>query len=227
MAHLVLGRLLESLSGSEAADLGVAILAALESSLTKTIPNEVENPEEPLNPIYLQAIYTKSENPMTLTRATASLMASFTKLARSDITVNWFAKSVHRTLATTLYKHANSVILPAALAKNLLRTLFASLREDALVFFASVWTDVDQKMALRVAALRHATAFVKAYALGTDFQMVLPSILVAFTSTNGAVREAAVALLKVVNRSASNETKNYYAIDTFYGESTSKPCDLI
>jgi U3 small nucleolar RNA-associated protein 10 len=221
MAYLVLGRLLETLPGTHTVELGVDVLSAIDDSARKMTLHDLSNSEEPLSDIYLRAIFTKSDDPKTTARATISLMSSFCKLSRPDTgSINWFSKSSQSTLATTLYRHANSDTLPPALARSLLRSLFASLREDALVFFASVWTDVDQLAALRVAALRHATAFVKAYALGTDFQMVLPSILVAFTSSNGAIREAAVALLKVVNRSASNETKNYYAIDTFYGEST-------
>jgi U3 small nucleolar RNA-associated protein 10 len=220
MAHLVIGRLLETLPGTQIAEFGVAVLPALEG-MPKSILSDVENPEDPLSETYLRAIYAKTDDSRTQARATVSLFASFCKLARPDTTsINWFSESPQATLAATLYRHANSDVLPATLAKNLLRSLLGSLREDALVFFASVWTDVNQLTGLKVAALRHATAFVKSYALGTDFQMVLPSILVAFTAANGGVRDAAVALLKVVNRSASNETKTYYAIDTFYGEST-------
>jgi U3 small nucleolar RNA-associated protein 10 len=227
MAHLVVGRLLETLSGNQTADFGVAVLSALDGSRQSSL-RDVEDPENPLSEMYLRTIYTKPDEPKTFARATVSVFASFCKLARPDsTTVNWFAKSSQSTLAATLYRHANSDILPSVLAKNLLRSLLGSLREDALVFFASVWTDVHQLTGLKVAALRHATAFVKAYSLGTDFQMVLPSILVAFTSTNGGVRDAAVALLKVVNRSASNETKTYYAIDTFYGKSTGKSFSIL
>jgi len=222
MAHLVIGRLLETLPGDQTVDLGIAVLTAIDNSLRSTL-HDLDYSEESLSETYLRSIYNKTDDPKTMSRATISLMASFCKTSRPDVgTVNWFSKSAQSTFATTLYRHANSDALPQALARNLLRSLFASLREDALVFFASVWTDVDQLAGLKVAALRHATAFVKAYALGTDFQMVLPSILVAFTSSNGAMREAAVALLRLVNRSASNETKNYYAIDTFYGESTGR-----
>ena len=220
MAHLVVGRVLETLPGTQTAEFGVAVLSALDGVRKSTL-HDVENPEDPLSETYLRAIYKKPDEPKTLARATVSVFASFCKLARPEAAaVNWFAKSSQSTLATSLYRHANSDILPSVLAKNLLRSLLGSLREDALVFFASVWTDINQVTGLKIAALRHATAFVKSYSLGTDFQMVLPSILVAFTSTNGGVRDAAVALLKVVNRSASNETKSYYAIDTFYGKST-------
>jgi len=222
MAHLVIGRLLETVSGPSAVELNVAVLSALDGMRKSTL-NDIENPEEPLSDRYLRAIYTKPDEPKTHAQATVSLFASFCKITRpSSSAVNWFSKSSLSTLATTLYRHANSDVLPPTLAKSLLRSLLGSLREDALVFFASIWTDVNQVTGLKIAALRHATAFVKSYALGTDFQMVLPSILVAFTSSSGGIREAAVALLKVVNRSASNETKSYYAIDTFYAESTGK-----
>ena len=211
---------METLPGIQTAEFGVAVLSALDGVRKSTL-HDVENPEDPLSEMYLRTIYKKPDEPKTLARATVSVFASFCKLSRPEsATVNWFAKSTQSALATTLYRHANSDVLPSILAKNLLRSLLGSLREDALVFFASVWTDVHQLTGLKVAALRHATAFVKSYTLGTDFQMVLPSILVAFTSTNAGVRDAAVGLLKVVNRSASNETKTYYAIDTFYGKST-------
>lgn len=180
---------------------------------------DIEESENSLSPLYLRAVYAKPDDLRTTSRAIVSLMASFCKFGKSsELSINWFAESPYKPLATSLYGHANSDILPPSLAKSLLRSLFATLREDALVFFASIWTDASQQSALQVAALRHATAFVKSYSVGTDFQMVVPSLLVAFTSQHKAVRDAASGLIKVINASASNETKSYYAIDTFYGK---------
>lgn len=174
-----------------------------------------------MSPAYLQAISAKTDEAQTSRMATISLVSSFCTFRRpSDARVDWFGTSDFKTLSTILYRHANSDALPPTLARKLLQHLFAVLREDTLTFLACVWTDINTAEPLRVAALRHACAFAKSYALGTDFQMVVPSVLVAFTAKNQAIREAAVALLKVVNRSASNETKNYYALDTFYGDQT-------
>lgn len=219
MAYLVVGRLLESLSGDKATALGVAVLSAIDKSLRITKLNDIEESENSLSPLFLRAIYAKPDDLRTASRTIVSLMAAFCKRSKSsDNVINWFAESSHKTLTTLLYGHANSDTLPPPLAKNLLRSLLATLREDALVFFASIWTDAAQHSALQVAALRHATAFVRSYSVGTDFQMALPSVLVAFTSAHKAVRDAAIGLMKVINRSASEETKIYYAIDTFYGK---------
>lgn len=220
-AHLILAVLLKRLDRynvDEAVGLGVAILAATDKALQNTALRSIEGAGDPMSSAFLGAIYSKPDDAQTARRATVSLLAAFREIRKlSAERMDWFAKSDGRSLATALYRHANSDALPPVLARTLLQRLFTILREEALTFFASVWTDVEVATPLGVAALRHASAFVKSYALGTDFQMVVPSILVAFTSTNEAVRESAVALLKVVNRSASNETKNYYALDTFYG----------
>lgn len=219
MAYLVIGRLLETLQGAQATALGVAVLATIDRSLRNSNMRDIDDSENPLSPALLRAFYSKPDDSRTASRALVSLMAAFCKIGKSaDASTNWFAESSYKTLTSSLYAHANSDTLPPALARSLLRSILASLREDALVFFASIWTDEKQHAPLQVAALRHATAFVKSYAMGTDFQMDMPSILVAFTSTHRAVRDAAIGLMKVVNRSASDETKSYYAIDTFYGK---------
>ena len=224
LAHLILGSLLQSFGAEASISLGVAILASLNKSLQTSTLRAVEHSEEPTSPAYLQAVYTKPDEPQTSRMATVSLMAAFCTFRRpSDAKVDWFGASDFKILTTTLYRHANSDALPPTLARKLLQHLFAVLREETLTFLACVWTDVSTSEPLRIAALRHACAFAKSYALGTDFQMVVPSVLVAFTAKNQAIREAAVALLKIVNRSASNETKSYYALDTFYGAQSGRP----
>lgn len=219
LAHLVLASLLQTLDAEASISLGVRILASLDKSLQTSTLRGIEHSEDPISPAYLQAVYAKPEEAQTSRMATISLVSSFCAFRRpSDAKIDWFGVSDFKTLTTTIYRHANSDSLPPALARKLLQHLFAVLREETLTFLACVWTDIHTSEPLRVAALRHACAFAKSYALGTDFQMVVPSILVAFTAKNQAIREAAVALLKIVNRSASNETKNYYALDTFYGD---------
>lgn len=223
LAHLVLARLLQTLDAQASITLGVSILASLDKSLQTSTLRAIENSDDPVSPAYLQAVYAKPDEAQTSRMATISLVSSFCGFRRpSDAKVDWFGTSDFKTLTTTVYRHANSDALPPTLARKLLQHLFAVLREDTLTFLACVWTDINTTEPLRVAALRHACAFAKSYALGTDFQMVVPSVLVAFTAKNQAIREAAVALLKVVNRSASNETKNYYALDTFYGAQTGR-----
>lgn len=218
LANMVLVDLMARLDGSAATQLGVGILASIDKALQSASLRSVEAAEDPISPRYHQAVYAKPDDPQTARRATLSLLASFCNLSTTPVErINWFDESDYRTLTFKLYRHANSDALPPVLARRLLQRLFTVLREEALTFFASVWTAAEVATPLKVAALRHASAFVKSYTLGTDFQMVMPSILVACTASSEAVREAAVALLKVVNRSASNETKNYYALDTFYG----------
>lgn len=126
-----------------------------------------------------------------------------------------------KSFTHSIYRYANSDYLHPAFAKILLRSLLTQLGEDALIFFASVWTSITSG-SLKTAALRHATAFVKAYTSGTDFQLVLPCLLIAFQDRDKIVRDAAKGLLRAVMGSIQGQPSSFYALDTFYGPRSSE-----
>lgn len=131
--------------------------------------------------------------------------------------------SSYKTFAYRLYAWANSDILPRSLATTLLQSLLIQVGDDALIFFASIWID-DESIALRVAALRHASAFIRAHAgtSGSDFQLVMPAILVALQDPEPSVREVAVELLRCLDSATRIGGSNIYVLDTIYAGRSGK-----
>jgi len=141
------------------------------------------------------------------------------------------------TLMTTIYALANAASELPLLSAYLLRALFISLKDEALVFLAGVWlsalTDsvAETRTQTQLAALAHASAFLIAHETAQgfiDFQAIVPSILVALESPSQSVRAAAVQCLSVLGRlSHAGKPKVVYALDTVYGvhsgESNQRP----
>lgn len=135
-------------------------------------------------------------------------------------------------LMATVYTLANTASTLPLLSAYILRALFISLKDDALVFLASVWSSTSKDLStgmrtqIQLAALSHASAFLIAYegAQGSiDFQTILPPILAMLESTSQPVRAAAVQCLSVLGRlSQAGKPKAIYAFDTVYGTHSGK-----
>jgi U3 small nucleolar RNA-associated protein 10 len=126
-----------------------------------------------------------------------------------------------RSFADSLYVIANGDLVPSAFAAVLLRSLLASLREDALLFLARTWLFAE-KTSIKVSALRHAQAFMQAYVSPqtkkstADFQVILPALLLAVQDPAKAVRQAAVALVKILLNVTGEKAVDIYALDSVY-----------
>jgi len=132
------------------------------------------------------------------------------------------------TLMTTVYALANAASTLPLLSAYLLRALFISLKDDALVFLAGVWSshasedpNAEMRIQVQLAALTHASAFLIAHeaAQGSiDFQTIVPLVLAVLESPAQPVRAAAVRCLSVLGRlSQAVKPKAVYALDTVYG----------
>jgi U3 small nucleolar RNA-associated protein 10 len=105
--------------------------------------------------------------------------------------------------------------------------LFISLKDDALVFLAGVWSSAsndasaETRTQIQLAALAHASAFLTAHEAAQgpiDFQTIVPLILAAFESPSQSVRAVAVQCLSVLGRLVqTGKPKTVYAFDTVYG----------
>jgi U3 small nucleolar RNA-associated protein 10 len=136
------------------------------------------------------------------------------------------------TLMTTMYTLANAASTLPLLSAYLLRALFISLKDDALVFLAGVWSSAfenlstEKRTQIQLAALSHACAFLIAYEGPQgfiDFQTILPPILATLESTSQPVRAAAAQCLSVLGRlSQTGKPKAVYAFDTVYGTHSGK-----
>ena len=131
------------------------------------------------------------------------------------------------TLMATVYTLANAASTLPLLSAYLLRALFISLKDDALLFLAGVWSfgskdqSTEIQTQIQLAALSHASAFLTAYECtqgSIDFQTILPPILAMVGSTSQPVRAAAIQCLSALGRlSQAGKPKAVYAFDSVYG----------
>jgi U3 small nucleolar RNA-associated protein 10 len=224
LAHLVLAYMLQILKGSQRVDVAIRILQASKQAIAQTSSTEAPDSDDTFSPAYLEAVYTKPDATRTSRMASLSLINAVTQVVRPAGTqISWLAdgSTPFKTFTLLAYSWANSDHLPAPIARRLLRSVLAQIGEEAMVFFASVWTG-PESAALRTAALRHAQSFLKAYSgpnsEQVDFQLVLPALLVALQDAEKTVREAAAGLLKGLTASSSLAANGIYALDTFYGD---------
>jgi len=127
----------------------------------------------------------------------------------------------------TIYVLANAASALPLLSAYLLRALFITLKDDALIFLAGVWTSASKdplaetRAQTQLAALAHASAFLVAHETAQetiDFQTIVPSILAVFESPNQSVRAAAVQCLSALGRlGQAGKPKAVYVFNTVYG----------
>ena len=226
LAHLVLIHTLPNDSTS-AVPVAVKTLAQLRPVLSGPTMHDFEDVENPLSPKLLSAISAKPSATRTLQRATVALLAAVAKVASSNrAEVTWLSheQSDFKRFAEGVYTWANSDILPPALAKALLRNLFMQLGEETLLFLASIWTQRSGSLVTRIAALKHAGAFIAAHkgqADGIDFQLILPSLLIALSDSAKNIREAGISAMKAIS-AVGTGSENVYALDNIYGVKSSK-----
>jgi U3 small nucleolar RNA-associated protein 10 len=126
-------------------------------------------------------------------------------------------------LIRMVYWFANTAT-SSKVSTYLLRMLATNLKEEILTFFAGVWlTDHDQSV--RLAALRHAKAFLDAHSSSkkpVDFQTILPAFLAALPALDAAGREAVMDCVDILGKLAEIKPSSIYGIDTIYGDKSSE-----
>lgn len=241
-AAITLGQLVTCAGGYQHA-VAARSLDALQASLGGKALVDVDTVESSLSEPLVKAIVTKPNQVRTLQRASLALLSAAASVRSSpNENITWLGddsstestEAQTRRVAHSLYRWANSASLSASVARNLLQSVLSQLGEDALIFFASVWTDAADS-GLRVAALRHAAAFIKAYQGAdkkkTDFQLIVPALLIALQDTSKEVRAAAAAILKSISESPTSGSSDIYGLETIYGQRSDlvqllKPSDL-
>lgn len=130
-------------------------------------------------------------------------------------------------LLKSIYKLANTSILPPRFAGQLLALTLANLGDDALKFLASIWAGSDIKADAdpeHYVALHHAAAFLEAHHATQhciDFQTILPAIICALQHSDRRVRGAALECISVlVKLSQLKKPIAVYAYDVVYGDSS-------
>ncbi|KAJ4466217.1 armadillo-type protein [Lentinula lateritia] len=158
--------------------------------------------------------------------------------------VNWVhpesKPDPYASLLQQLYLFANTTMgfgSPRARI-HVIRTLFANLGGEVGVFLSSIWlrfccksdTEDEDTSTLGTFALYHLAAFLQAHAITppagkavVDFQILVPMVVIALSSSVQEVRKAAVeclSTLTVLSVDENNKRKKFdvvYAFDRVYG----------
>lgn len=238
LATLALAQLVSAAGGYQHV-VAARSLAALDTYLAGKPLRDVDQIESPLSDELIKSVVSKPSNSKTLQRAYLALLTSAASVQPSPNTsITWLSdvsatERQVRDVTHALYAWANSINLSGVVAKHLLHAVFGQLGEEVLLFLAAVWTGAADS-ALRVAALRHATAFVKAYTGGakpTDFQLAIPAALIALQDSAKPVRQAGADLLSAIAAAPLSASADIYALENIYGSRSDlvqllKPSDL-
>ncbi|KAJ9477870.1 U3 small nucleolar RNA-associated protein 10 [Pseudozyma hubeiensis] len=152
-----------------------------------------------------------------------------------------------KALLGSLYSVVNISPLPSSLAKLLLQIMLHKLRDSSLPFLASIWTNtsVPYSLAIRLSALRHADAYLRALVQSIpqqepkDFQVVVPLLLTALADAEASIRLAAVSCLESIlaickhaadlAKASKKKAKelDIFAYESFHGAAASDPMQYI
>ena len=123
-----------------------------------------------------------------------------------------------------MYKLSNSSSYCSTVPASLLSVQFIHLAGDALAFLVGVWLSAEEDAQLRRTALCHALAFIVAHKSTeqvTDFQTVLPALLVALGDPDRGVRHHAAECVHLLAQiSTAPHASSVYAFDAIYGDGT-------
>jgi U3 small nucleolar RNA-associated protein 10 len=124
---------------------------------------------------------------------------------------------LQRTVYTLAHAHAR-----ARAPTGFLRSLFANLADEALVFLVGTALSQDKYPEVRTTALWHAAAFLDAHKsaeAGVDFQVVLPALIVCLPILDRPGREAVMGcILRMAGEEGDEGFGGVYGVDTVYGE---------
>ncbi|BGP19830.1 hypothetical protein JCM10213_003139 [Rhodosporidiobolus nylandii] len=192
-----------------------------------------------------QAAFARPAAPETRRKLRAALLvgvvravAPAEKAAWSWLALREEEGQEYRAFCGAVYRlaHAHSGS-PAseALATQLLETLFSALvTEDAVAFLASLYTSTSSSsIDLRLAALRDTAVFVSVLSTATaqpkgklvDWQVVVPSLIVALSSEEKRVRVEALRTLQAIRTALGDgkgKTGAVYGQGKFYGARAGK-----
>ncbi|GAA5862132.1 hypothetical protein JCM3774_006186 [Rhodotorula dairenensis] len=196
-------------------------------------------------PAVKQALYMRPADDKTERLLQGALLIGALKSVHpvKEATWSWLSSAVssedvvdYRVLCRNVYKTAhthNASKGAQALANGLLETLFAALvTEDAIAFLASIYTDADDAIELRIAALRDTAIFIEVLSAATakpkgklvDWQVAIPSLVAALADVGDDKRVRVEALKTLgVARAAikvgqAAKVGSVYGRDKFYGE---------
>ncbi|GAA5979224.1 hypothetical protein JCM11641_001966 [Rhodosporidiobolus odoratus] len=254
LAHLLALRMAGKVSSTRRVAFATRVLAAVKVELTGLDPLAGEHNEQVLDESnssvvskqVQQAVLGKPQDLETLRKLRAALVLGVSKAVAPEQAAAWTwlapadEGNEYRSLCVAVYSvahlHSGSPA-PAALSTSLLETLFSSLvTDDALAFLSSVFTSSAYALDLRHAALKDASVFVEVLASATagkgkvvDWQVVLPSFVVALADEEKQIRVEALRALEKVKTTFGEGKKagTVYGRDKYYGVERTKEVQFL
>ena len=178
-----------------------------------------------------EKVYSKPSHQKTAVLVQDAMMASLCDItlpsSMHSLTLQDDANNSSQSLAKIIYRICNSDRLPEDLAKASLQKLFTQLGHKCLIFLLSAALDKTEPLELRVASIRHVQAFITAHAsaegkLQTDFQCIVPALLVLLSEQEKKIREVTTFTLRLLRAGYGGPIKNVYGIDDIYGQTSEK-----
>ena len=175
-------------------------------------------------------VVAKPNSKTTLSWLQTSLVLAVTKIPKPVArSIDWFKPitssstdpyDCYVTSVEKLYGLiAKAMGTSPMLATNLLQFVFSSVGDDALVFLSAVWTS-HEDVSLQTLSLIHATAVLEAHVQehdGTDFQTILPMLLIALQNVDAQSRAAGLECLARLRIIVGGDLKQVYKFDVVYG----------
>jgi hypothetical protein len=192
------------------------------------------------SPDTLSRIYSKPSSANTLLKLGSEMLFGALLSVESPAESRWCwleAKhtlsqptAAYRSLAIQAYTLAHDKSIPSSIVTKVLASLFKkAIREEALAFLASIFAVNSSPATLRLIALRDTAVFLDACSeeeatASNDFQLVLPSIIVALSAQEKEIRQAAIRIVeKIYALAKSAKEQRTYGFDAYYGTRSSKP----
>ncbi|KAF9149616.1 HEAT repeat-containing protein 1 [Linnemannia schmuckeri] len=189
---------------------------------------------------FLLQVTSKSWVPLVeLSALHFSLLNIVTDLKKpAKSTESWLSSeppSEYRAILLSLYK---VFVEPSRMTpyEQMLEKLFElHLSDDSIEFLCNVWTDASASTLVRLRSLQIASAYLQAYtaksvADAPDFQVVIPTLLLALGHSSRSVRETALDCLnlvstlypkvKVTGKKGKGAAADIYRYDSFYGKTS-------
>ncbi|KAL1725845.1 hypothetical protein EV714DRAFT_255460 [Schizophyllum commune] len=242
LAGLVAIALLRRMSGEHQVGAAYRILEAVES-FGRVVPTpEIaaqEDVDERAKDEWVAKVATQKTNSATTALwLRLAIIKQIATIARpANIILDWLTILPSRTADTRGTKYVNLMRstfrvasgFQSTLAASIFRQIFDTLQDETLAFLAGIWDGADPLLQPHDPRRKVALALGRGYlearqddAEPTDFQAILPSLLVAVQTVDASL---ALDVLKVLRQSLERKftaKSRVYGLDTIYGPGSGK-----
>lgn len=217
-----------------------ALLQTLKTSPHSVKAIKAEAKDGLPNAELLNQILTKTWTPSTEVSAIHfSLLSLASDLKKpAKLTVSWLCseeRSEYADVILSLYKTFVGTVDMTPYEQMIEKLFELHLMTDSIEFLCNLWTDSTSSTLVQIRSLQIASANLQAFASQTkadaiDFQVVVPTLLIALSSPVKAMRETAVACIQTIasiypriktsGKKGKSVAAEIFKFDSFYGKTS-------